>query len=133
MKIDPQKEWNQIFVDAWRIFRDYFYVSNPMGLTGRQCVKNTAFLLPYVGHRADLDYILNEIVAESNTGHTYVDWGNFDLVKRVDNGLLGAELTADETAGRYRITKIYQGENWNSARRSPLTEQGVDVREGDYL
>ncbi len=77
-----------------------------MGLTGRQCVKNTAFLLPYVGHRADLDYILNEIVAESNTGHTYVDWGNFDLVKRVDNGLLGAELTADETAGGYRIPKF---------------------------
>jgi tricorn protease len=133
MKIDPQKEWNQIYVDAWRIFRDYFYVGNLHGVDWTAMKDRYSALLPYVGHRADLDYILNEIVAESNTGHCYVDWGDFEAVKRVDNGLLGAELTADEAAGRYRITKIYQGENWNPSRRSPLTGQGVDVKEGDYL
>lgn len=133
MKIDPQKEWNQIYVDAWRIFRDYFYVGNLHGVDWKAMRERYSALLPYVGHRADLDYILNEIVAESNTGHCYVDWGNFERVKRVDNGLLGAELTADEDAGRYRITKIFQGENWNSSLRSPLTEQGIDVKEGDYL
>jgi len=133
MKIDPVKEWNQIYIDAWRIFRDYFYVNNLHGVDWPAMRERYSVLLPFVGHRADLDYILNEIVAESSTGHCYVDWGSFERVKRVDNGLLGAELTADETAGRYRITKIYKGENWNNARRSPLTEQGVDVREGDYL
>ncbi|MGD0341690.1 MAG: PDZ domain-containing protein, partial [Bacteroidales bacterium] len=86
-----------------------------------------------VSHRADLDYILDEIVSECNSSHSYVDWGDFERVKKIDNGLLGAELTADVTAGRYRISKIYKGENWNPARRSPLTEQGVDVKEGDYL
>ncbi len=133
MKIDPVKEWNQIYIDAWRIFRDYFYVNNLHGVDWPAMKERYSVLLPFVGHRADLDYILNEIVAESSTGHCYVDWGSFERVKRVENGLLGAELTADETAGRYRITKIYKGENWNNARRSPLTEQGVDVREGDYL
>ena len=133
MKIDPQKEWNQIYVDAWRIFRDYFYVDNLHGVNWPAMKERYYALLPYVSHRADLDYILNEIVSESNTGHTYVDWGDFEKVKRIDNGLLGAELTADETAGRYKISKIYKGENWNPARRSPLTEQGVDVKEGDYL
>lgn len=133
MKIDPQKEWNQIFVDAWRIFRDYFYVSNLHGVDWKAMREKYAALLPYVGHRADLDYILNELVAESNTGHSYVDWGSFERVERVDNGLLGAELTADEKAGRFKISKIYKGENWNPTRRSPLTEQGVDVKEGDYL
>ncbi len=133
MKIDPQKEWNQIYVDAWRIFRDYFYVDNLHGVDWQAMKERYSALLPYVSHRADLDYILNEIVSESNTGHSYVDWGDFERVKRIDNGLLGAELTADETAGRYRITKIYKGENWNSERRSPLTELGVDVKEGDYL
>lgn len=133
MKIDPQKEWNQIYVDAWRIFRDYFYVGNLHGVDWKAMRERYSALLPYVGHRADLDYILNEIVAESNTGHSYVDWGNFERVKRVDNGLLGAELTADETAGRYRISKIYQGENWNPSLRSPLTEQGIGIKEGDYL
>jgi tricorn protease len=62
-----------------------------------------------------------------------VDWGDFKRVKRVETGLLGAQLDADLTAGKYRISKIYQGENWNPSRRSPLTEQGVDVKEGDYL
>ncbi|MFH0843552.1 MAG: PDZ domain-containing protein, partial [Bacteroidota bacterium] len=133
MKIDPQKEWNQIYVDAWRIFRDYFYVGNLHGVDWKAMRERYSALLPYVGHRADLDYILNEIVAESNTGHSYVDWGNFERVKRVDNGLLGAELTADEAAGRYRISKIFQGENWNPSLRSPLTEQGIGVKEGDYL
>jgi tricorn protease len=133
MKIDPRKEWNQIFVDAWRIFRDYFYVDNLHGVNWTAMRDRYSKLLPYVSHRADLDYILNEIVAESNTGHTYVDWGDFERVKRIDNGLLGAELTADEATGRYRISDIYEGENWNPERRSPLTEQGTDVKEGDYL
>ena len=133
MKIDPQKEWNQIYIDAWRIFRDYYYVDNMHGVNWPAMRERYSALLPYVSHRADLDYILNEIVSESNTGHTYVDWGDFEHVKRIVNGLLGAELTADETAGRYKVTKIYKGENWNSTLRSPLTEQGVDVKEGDYL
>jgi tricorn protease len=133
MKIDPQKEWNQIYVDAWRIFRDYFYVDNIHGVNWPEMKLRYSALLPYVSHRADLDYILSEIVAETNTGHTYVDWGDFDRPKRIDNGLLGAELSADETSGRYIISKIYKGENWNPLRRSPLTEQGVDVKEGDYL
>ncbi|HOW39191.1 MAG TPA: PDZ domain-containing protein [Bacteroidales bacterium] len=133
MKIDPQKEWNQIYTDAWRIFRDYFYVNNIHGVNWSEVRERYNALLPYVSHRADLDYILNEIVAETNTGHTYIDWGDFETVKRIDNGLLGAELLADDASGRYRISKIYRGENWNPSRRSPLTEQGVDVREGDYI
>ena len=133
MKIDPHKEWDQIYVDAWRIFRDYFYVSNIHGVNWPEMRIRYNAMLPYVSHRADLDYILNEIVAEANAGHTYVDWGDFETVKRIDNGLLGAELTADDAAGRYRISKIYNGENWNPDRRSPLTEQGVDVKEGDYI
>ena len=62
MKIDPQKEWNQIYVDAWRIFRDYFYVDNLHGVDWQAMKERYNALLPYVSHRADLDYILNEIV-----------------------------------------------------------------------
>ncbi len=133
MKIDPRKEWNQIYTDGWRIFRDYFYVSNMHGVDWAGLKQRYGAIVPYVGHRADLDYILCEIVAETNTGHSYVDWGDFKQVKRVDGGLLGAELVADETAGRYRIAKIYDSENWNKDRFSPLADQGVNVKEGDYL
>lgn len=133
MKIDPRKEWNQIYTDGWRIFRDYFYVDNLHGVDWKGVRERYSALLPFVSHRADLDYILNEIVSESNTGHSYVDWGDFPNVKRIEGGLLGADLVADPSAGRYKIAKIYQGENWNPARRSPLTEGGVNVKEGDYL
>lgn len=133
MKIDPVKEWAQIYNDGWRIFRDYFYVNNLHGVDWKAVKENYALLLPSVGHRADLDFILSEMIAESNTGHSYVDWGDFSRPKRVEGGLLGARLVADEKAGYYKIEKIYEGQNWNESLRSPLTEQGVDVKEGDYL
>jgi tricorn protease len=133
MKIDPKKEWAQIYTDGWRIFRDYFYVSNIHGVDWKGIKERYTPLVQHVSHRADLDYILGEIVAETNTGHTYVDWGDFERVKRVDTGLLGASLKADQNSGKYQISKIYSGENWNEARRSPLTEQGVNVKEGDFL
>ncbi len=133
MKIDPVKEWAQIYADGWRIFRDYFYVSNMHGVDWKGIKERYSPLVPHVSHRADLDYILGEIISETNTGHSYVDWGDFERVKRMDTGLLGAELLADQSAGRYKVAKIYPGENWNESRRSPLTEQGVNVKEGDYL
>jgi tricorn protease len=133
MKIDPKKEWAQVYTDGWRIFRDYFYVSNLHGIDWKEIKERYTPLVQHVSHRADLDYILGEIISETNTGHSYVDWGDFEKVKRVDTGLLGAELKADPTSGKYQIAKIYSGENWNEARRSPLTEQGVNVKEGDYL
>ena len=133
MKIDPAKEWEQIYNDGWRIFRDYFYVDNLHGVDWKSVKKNYAALVPFVGHRADLDFILSEMVSESNTGHSYVDWGDFEKPKRVEGGLLGAQLVADKKSGYYKIAKIYQGQNWNESLRSPLTEQGVNVKEGDYL
>ena len=133
MKIDPAKEWEQIFNDGWRIYRDYFYVYNLHGVDWKAVKENYAQLVPYVGHRADLDFILSEMISESNTGHSYVDWGDFEKTKRVEGGLLGAKLVADEKSGLYKIAKIYEGQNWDVSLRSPLTEQGVNVKEGDYL
>ncbi len=133
MKIDPKKEWNQIYTDGWRIFRDYYYVHNMHGVNWKEIKERYAQLLPHVSHRADLDYIIGEIISETNTGHAYDNYGDFERVKRVDGGLLGAEFKADENANRYIISKIYQGENWNEERRSPLTEQGINIKEGEYL
>jgi len=133
MKIHPRKEWNQIFRDGWRIFRDYFYVENIHDVDWINVREKYKELLPHVSHRADLDYLLGEMIAESNTGHCYVNYGDFERVDRVETGLLGAKLKPDREAGRFVISKIYAGENWNPDRRSPLTVQGVDVQEGDYL
>ncbi len=133
MRIDPREEWKQIFSDGWRIFRDYFYVSNLHGVDWDNFRKKYGDLLPYVNHRFDLDYIFGEMIGETNTGHAYSNYGDFEKVKRLDTGLLGAKLIADQQNQRFKFIKIYQGENWNPSRRSPLTEQGIDVKEGDYL
>ena len=133
MKIDPRKEWKQIYEDGWKIYRDWFYVRNMHGVDWPGIKAKYAKLVPYVSHRGDLDFIFGEMVGELNVGHTYVNWGDFPRVERVDTGLLGAEFTADAAAGRYVISKIYPGENWNESTRSPLTGQGIDVNEGDYL
>ena len=133
MKIYPQEEWKQMFVDGWRIYRDWFYVENMHGVDWEKVRRKYESLVPYLGHRADLDYLFGEMVGELNVGHAYVNWGEFDRPKRVEGGLLGAAFEVDEQAGRYRIKKIYQGENWDESTRSPLTEQGVEVEEGDYL
>ncbi len=133
MRIEPRKEWEQIFVDGWRIFRDFFYVSNLHGVDWDGFRKKYSEMLPYLNHRFDLDYIFGEIISETNTGHAYANWGEFDRVKRVETGLLGAKLIPDKKNNRYIISKIYQGENWNPERRSPLTEQGISIKEGEYL
>ena len=133
MKIDPVKEWEQIFNDGWRIYRDWFYVQNMHGVDWPAVREKYARLLPYLSHRADLDYLFGEMVGELNAGHCYVNWGDFERPKRLEGGLLGAVLKTDEAAGRYRIARIFAGENWNERTRSPLTAQGIDVQEGDYI
>ncbi|MGB8951248.1 MAG: PDZ domain-containing protein [Candidatus Aminicenantales bacterium] len=133
MKLDPTKEWVQIYNDAWRIYRDWFYVANMHGVDWDKMREKYARWLPFLSHRGDLDHILGELVGELNVGHTYISWGNFPRVPRLNGGLLGAELEADEKAGRYILKKIYKGENWNEDVRSPLTEQGIDIKEGEYI
>jgi tricorn protease len=132
MRIDPKAEWQQEFTDAWRILRDWFYDPNMHGNDWNAIRAKYGQLLPYVAHRADLDYILGEVAGEMNAGHVYVGSpSDVSPVERVDNGLLGAEI--EPAGGYYRITNIFPGENWHESFRSPLTEPGVKVREGDYI
>jgi tricorn protease len=132
MRVDPKAEWVQEFNDAWRILRDWFYDPGMHGLDWAGIREKYGQLVPYVAHRADLDYILGEVAGEMNAGHVYVGSpSDVNRVERVDNGLLGAEIVAAD--GYFKITNIYPGENWHEAFRSPLTEPGVKVREGDYI
>ena len=131
-KLDPRAEWRQIFVDAWRITRDWFYDEGLHGLDWAAMRALYEPLVEHVAHRADLDYILGELGGELNAGHFYVNWGDFPRPERVNNGLLGADIVADPS-GTFRIARILPGENWNPGFRSPLTESGVDVDEGDFI
>jgi len=132
MKINPKEEWAQIFVDGWRLMRDWFYDENMHGNDWNKMREKYEPLVKFVSHRADLDYIFGELGGELNSGHVYVNWGDIPTVKRIDGGLLGCELESDPS-GYYKITKIFKGENWHKNFRSPLTEHGVNIKEGDYI
>ena len=130
-KVDPQAEWRQIFKEAWRYQRDYFYVENVHGLDMQWAFDTYSPWLDHVRHRADLTYILDILGGETAVGHSFVRGGDEPDVDRVPVGLLGADYEiADE---RYRITRIYHGENWNPGLQAPLSGPGIDAREGDYL
>ncbi|MHB8080411.1 MAG: S41 family peptidase, partial [Candidatus Krumholzibacteriia bacterium] len=129
----PAQEWAQIFNEVWRRYRDFFYVENMNGYDWQAIGDRYRALLPYVAHRSDLTYILTEMVAELNAGHCYIEGGDFDLPVRAPVGLPGARFALDPQANRYRLAKIFRGDNAEPQSRAPLTEVGVDAREGDYV
>lgn len=132
MKIDPRAEWTEEYNDAWRIFRDWFYDPAMHGTDWTALRTKYGQLVPHMAHRADLDYILGELGGELNAGHVYVESSDDWQVKRVDNGLVGAEISGD-ASGYFRVGHIFPGENWHESFRSPLTEPGVKVQESDYI
>ncbi len=131
--LDKRAEWKQIFTECWRQMREFFYVPNMHGVNWAAMRDRYAPLVRYVNHRADLTYILGEMIGELNAGHTYVGGGEYPKPKRIPMGLLGAELERDDESGYYRIAKVLRGQNWDNGTRSPLTEIGVDASEGDYV
>ncbi|MGB8473975.1 MAG: PDZ domain-containing protein [Candidatus Acidiferrum sp.] len=131
VKIDPREEWRQIYHEAWRIERDFYWDPNMTGHDWNKLGARYEALLPWVADRSDLNYLIGELIAELSTSHTYVGGGEQPKKPHVSVGMLGADYVAD--GGFYRITKIYPGENWNDATRSPLNEPGLKVKSGDYL
>ncbi len=133
MRLDRREEWRQIFNEVWRRQRDFFYAPNMHGVDWEQVRSKYQKLLPYVAHRYDLNYILGEMIGELCCSHTYIAGGDKPEVKLVKTGLLGIDWEPDTASGFYRIKKIYPGQNWKENLRSPLTEPGVEVKEGEYI
>lgn len=131
MWLDPRAEFAQIFAEGWRNQRDYFYVPNLHGVDWPAMRTLYGRFLPHVNHRQDLNYLLDQMGAETAVGHSYVYGGAMPQVPEVLGGLLGADFEIDQ--GRYRIRRIYDNESWNPELRAPLAVPGLDVRVGDYL
>jgi tricorn protease len=132
IRIHPREEWAQMYRDAWRIMRDWFYDPGMHGLDWPAMRDRYGALLPWLGCRDDLDYLLEELGAELSAGHVYVARGDEPGAPRVEGALLGAEIEA-EPSGAFRVARIFSGENWQEDFRSPLTEPGVHVEQGDYI
>ncbi|MDR1331397.1 MAG: PDZ domain-containing protein [Tannerella sp.] len=134
MKIttDYAREWAQVFGEAWRAFRDGFYVENMHGVDWAAMKAKYAVLLPHVRNRLDLNYVIGEMIGELQCGHAYITTGEMDRPERIRTGLLGAEISRDRS-GFFRLEKILPGVSWDPSLRSPLTEPGVEVHEGEYI
>ncbi len=131
MHLDPKAEFAQIFNEGWRLQRDYLYVPNMQGANWPRMKEMYGAMLPHIAHRADLNYLLDNMGAEIAIGHSYVRGGAMPEVPASPGGLLGADFTVEN--GRYKITKIYDGESWNPELRAPLAGPGINVSVGDYI
>jgi tricorn protease len=133
MNLDRYAEWKQIFDESWRQMRDFFFAPNMHGVDWKAMKEKYEPLVKYVNHRADLTYIIGEMIGELNIGHSYVGGGDYPKPERIKLGLLGAKLERDRQSKYFKITKILKGQNWDKETRSPLTEIGVNVKEGDFI
>ncbi len=129
--VDPKIEWRQMYNEVWRNERDFFYDKNLHGLNLEEMKQRYAPYVEAVAHRSDLTYLFEEMLNQLTVGHMFVGGGDVQRPNFVPGGLLGADYKIEN--GRYRFAKVYNGENWNPQLRAPLTQPGVNVKEGEYL
>ena len=133
VRIDPRAEWKQVYTDAWRIFRDYFYDPHIHGVDWQAVHDHYAAMIDHCASREDVTFLIGEMIAEANVGHAYLQ-GNGDGAPpgpSVNVGMLGVDWEVHE--GAYRIARIIRGAAWDADAISPLGMPGVDVSEGDYV
>lgn len=129
--VDPKAEWRQMYEEVWRIQRDFFYDPGLHGLDYEGTKKKYEAYLDGIGHREDLNYLFREMLGNMSVGHHNSGGGDAPQPNFVPTGLLGCDFAIEN--GRYKFTRIYNGENWNPQLRAPLTQPGVEVKVGDYL
>lgn len=131
VRVDPVQEWKQMYHEAWRTERYWFYDRNFHGLNLNEAEKKYEPYLRNVASRSDLTYLFQEMLGNLVVSHMATGGGDVPEVKRVQTGLLGADY--EIANGRYRFLRVYSGENWNPQLRAPLTQPGVNVKAGEYL
>ncbi len=130
-KLDRMAEWKQMFEEAWRYERDYFYDPNIHGRDWNEVYKRYAPLVPYIKHRSDLTYVLDQVNGELSVGHSFVFGGDVPETEKSQVGLLGADFEIE--SNRWKIKRIYTSENWNPELSGPLDQPGLKIKEGYYI
>ncbi|MEM6644221.1 MAG: PDZ domain-containing protein [Bacteroidota bacterium] len=129
--INPMNEWKQLFWEAWRLQRDYFYDDEMHGVDWDAVGKQYEKLIEQCVTRWDVSFVLGEMIGELNASHTYRGGGDTERSKNVNVGYLGIDWQRNKNA--YQISKIIQGAAWDVDVKSPLQEAGVDISEGEYI
>jgi tricorn protease len=131
ISVDPRAEWRQMYHQAWRFERDFFYDPGLHGLDLKAAEARYQVYLDGLASRSDLNFLFEEMLGEISVGHLWASGGDLPEVKPPKVGLLGADYAIEH--GRYRFARIYTGENWNPDLRAPLAEPGLNIVSGDYL
>lgn len=131
LRVDPRAEWRQMYRETWRIERDFFYDPHYHGLDLGRAQARFERYLAGIGSRDDLSFLFREMLSYLSVGHMFVFGGAQPDTPKVSVGLLGADYVAEN--GRYRIARVYDGENWNPHLHAPLTQPGEEARVGDYI
>ena len=131
MTVDPREEWRQIFTDVWRTYRDVFYDPGMHGLDWNALRQHYGDLIDDAVTRWDVNFVIGELIGETNASHTYVGGGDTETPARRQIGLLGIDWSLEN--GAYRVARIVKGAPWDIETRSALSQPGVDVGEGDYI
>lgn len=129
--VDPAAEWKQVYNEVWHLQKEIFYVENMHGVDWDAMKAKYAKFLPYVNHRTDLGYLLNELMGEMVVGHNYIYPGDEPSTPSVSSGVLAADYRIAN--GGYQIAKIYTNHSWNPSFKAPLAEPGLDIKEGEYI
>ncbi len=134
MLVDPAEEWGEMFENAWRLERDVFFSPAMNGVDWQAVHDSYKKLLPQLGSREDLNYLIGQVLGEIGNSHTYVGGGDdADTGPAAHAALLGVDYALDTASGRYRFAVIYPGDNTRDDYRSPLAQPGLEVKAGDYL
>jgi len=131
LDLDPRQEWALIFDEVWRMEKEYFYDPGMHGLDWDAVYARYRPLVDHVGRREDLNALMVEMIAEMQVGHNRVGGGDVYRAEGVGSGLLGANLAMAD--GRYRLERVYTGENWNPFLAAPLAAPGNEARAGEYI
>lgn len=131
MTVNPREEWAQIFTDAWRFQRDFFYDKKMHGVDWPAMREQYGDMIRHAITRNDVNFILGELIGELNASHTYRGGGDQESPDRKAVGYLGVDWAKEN--GQFKVAKIIRGAEWDNEVRSPLDEPGVNVKEGDYI
>ena len=131
VRVNPLEEWTQIFNEAWRMEKEYFYADTMHGLDWQAVYDRYRPLVNHVGRREDLSALIVEMIAEMQVGHNRTSGGDVHKEQGTQTGLLGANFRINQ--GRYQITKVYNGEKWNPFIKAPLATPGNEARQNEYI
>lgn len=131
MRVDPRSEWQQMFSDSWRLYRDFFYDEALHGIDWEALRRQYSQLLEGAVTRWDVNHVIGDLISEVNASHVRLGGGDTEGSSSLNVGMLGADWTLEQ--GAYRISKIIRGALWDATNRSPLDQPGIEIDEGDYV